>query len=378
MELPQQLGRASLASAQFYPEWSPDGSKIVFTIGADASSSIVVVETDGSGMDVIAEGGEGRSPRSNVSPRISPDGSMIAYAGMVVTRSRADGSRQLGRFMYGWEIFTSRIDGSRKRRLTDNYGITDTNPTWSPDGTQLALMSRGGTASDGTHFTMAADGSDIRQLTPFRRNDGSPLLWSPDGRKLALYAWPEDEPLYTIQTVNSDGSDLRKVTNTRNPGASWSPDSQRLAFVIAYSDDDYLAMRGLGKGLYTAAPDGADLRRILKSTDSPGIGWGVVNVAWSPDGSEILLAWQGELWTVRPDGSDLRWLYTDPKLDGTRTTAAWSSDGSRIAFHINAFPRVRLVTMARDGTDVSLLVECRFAISSLIEDGCWLGSEAHE
>ena len=75
-------------------------------------------------------------------------------------------------------------------------------------------------------------------------------------------------------------------------------------------------------------------------------------IAWSPDGSEILFVTDW-LYFVNPDGSNLRRLEVPADLErrmaeaGGTALAAWSPDGSQIAIH---YPGRLLVTMNRDGT----------------------------
>ena len=353
-----------LAGAIHTVEWTPDGSQIVYSAGIDYGRSIYVRAADGSHRRAVARGRIGRNPLSNVSPRISPDGSRVAYAGLVKTGLFGSGG-------YGWEIFTSRIDGSDRRRLTKNT-VTDTNPTWSPDGTRLAFISERGLSdpSEGVHYTMAADGSDVRSLTTFRFTY-KPPIWSPDGRHIAILASDLNEPP-AIYIVDADGSDQRKIADTWTAFPSWSPDSQHLVFVVSDVATRYeqgIRVINPREGVYTAKADGADLRQIVGEADLPDTHWRGAQVAWSPDGSEILLAGHGALFVFRPDGSGLRRLHAEPSgyspsgekynyndRDGVRTRAAWSPDGSRIAFYVVP-PQTggRLTTMARDGTDVRVL-----------------------
>ena len=187
-------------------EWTPDGSQIVFGYGIPEYRSIYVVAADGSRIRPVAQGGIGQNPRGYVSPHISPDGSRVAYAGLVQTGL-------FGISGYGWEIYTSRIDGSDRRRLTRNT-VRDTNPTWSPDGTRFAFSSDRGLSdpSQDVHYTMAADGSDVQPLTGFRFNY-KPPIWSPDGQHIALLAGELKEPS-AIYLVSPDGSNLRKIADT--------------------------------------------------------------------------------------------------------------------------------------------------------------------
>ncbi len=78
-------------------------------------------------------------------------------------------------------IIVMRADGSAPRQIV--AGSSETNPESSPDGRQLAFMSR----RDGNWEIYVADldGSGLRRLTHHPANDGLPT-WSPDGKYLAF------------------------------------------------------------------------------------------------------------------------------------------------------------------------------------------------
>lgn len=91
--------------------------------------------------------------------------------------------------------------------------------------------------------------------------------------------------------------------------------------------------------IYTVAPDGSDLRRVTDNRlheHTP---------AWSPDRRQIVFgarppmnrdpALDADLFVMDADGSNVRRLTRGPKLDGS---PAWSPDGSRIAF-VRQFPQ---------------------------------------
>ncbi len=102
-------------------------------------------------------------PGSNSAPTWSPDGKQVA---LVLTR---DGSSQ---------IYLARVDGSDLRRLTFSDAI-DTEPTFSPDGKWLLFTSdRGGSAQI---YRMPATGGNAERLTFEGSNNFSPRF-SPDGK----------------------------------------------------------------------------------------------------------------------------------------------------------------------------------------------------
>lgn len=58
-----------------YVSWSPDGSRIAFTMAREDTSDIYVVHPDGSNLTRLTQG-----DTYNISPRWSPDSSLISYS----------------------------------------------------------------------------------------------------------------------------------------------------------------------------------------------------------------------------------------------------------------------------------------------------------
>ncbi len=154
------------------PHWSPDGERIVFTRdvgkrdnGVFEDGSLYIARADGSSAERIT-GGSGKY-HVDYSPEISPDGSRLVYA-----TSRHRTKRRSGHGVtQNFEIETSDLDGSDRRRLTNNVDI-DTAPTWSPDGNKIAFLKidepvSGEHSQDGGIYTMAADGTEARRLFAF-------------------------------------------------------------------------------------------------------------------------------------------------------------------------------------------------------------------
>ncbi len=310
--------------------WSPDGTWIYFNYKFPWGEGIYAVASDGSYVNEIVEGSVHEEPWvSNISPRLSPDGTRIAYAvynGNVV-------------FGHKWDIYTARVDGSDRSRLTKD-GNLDTNPVWSPDGSRIAFVS--GRKYEGTTrrrvYTMKADGSDVRMVaapTAEFADEIKPPAWSPDGHQIAFTAEElyysvdgDTRREYNLYVVGADGSNLRNVGKAHTSPV-WSPDGQRLAFVNP-------------TGIYTVRPDGTDLARILNRS--------VSQLSWSSDGSELQFSDDG-IYAVGPDGSGLRLVfpYSLPDL------YAWSPDGSRVAFQTGGLA----FTAARDGTDLRAIARLK-------------------
>ena len=133
-----------------------------------------------------------------------------------------ESSRDFGKFEFRYNIYVVDTDGKNLLRLTQGPA-SDTYPTWSPDGTQIAFVSDRNNGID--IYLMNADGTNPIQLTHnVWEMDGGPS-WSPDGRKIAFSSYSHVLRA-DIHVMNADGSNL--VNLTQNPNrdefvASWHP-----------------------------------------------------------------------------------------------------------------------------------------------------------
>ncbi len=134
------------------PTFSPNGKRIAFRrqLG-DRKSAIFVVRADGShARRVIA-------PAGGVADKIdwSPDGSRIVFSAPEFGSPGKPSSN----------VFTVRPGGGGLRQLTHSRGgkVNNGADSWSPDGKKIAFVSnRGGTYQI---YTMNADGTGVARLT---------------------------------------------------------------------------------------------------------------------------------------------------------------------------------------------------------------------
>lgn len=184
------------------PSWSPDAERIAYAADTPAGSAIHVVDADGRDDHVISDTIQGRE---YLSASFSPDGTQIVFD--VGTDS-------------GFDIFAMNADGSDVRQLT--FSGTDYNPSWSPDGHEIAFT-RQEEGAESDIYVMRADGSNVRRLTS--GGPGETNLypeWSPDGTKIAYNAGVTGGP-GALVVMNADGSEPATVLDDGVLGLAWQP-----------------------------------------------------------------------------------------------------------------------------------------------------------
>ena len=143
--------------------------------------------------------------------------------------------------------------------------------------------------------------------------------------------------------------ELRSTGSDASAAPGWSPDGTQIVYFRAGEKDGGGPVPPRLDAIWLVDADGNGLRQLSPTTLAAAY------PKWSPDGARILFesidGEQQDIYTIRPDGTDVRRLTTD----GVSVSATWTPDG-RILFVRPGGASPGWWTMNADGTDAALLI----------------------
>jgi Tol biopolymer transport system component/DNA-binding winged helix-turn-helix (wHTH) protein len=195
-----------------FPSWYPDGKQLAFLSDRDGKRKFWSTAAVGGNEKTLfqLDGVE--------SPRMSPDGNQFAF------NLTKDGIIN---------VVTVPVLGGEPRQVTDDKELAGW-PCWSPDGEFLAVEIKRG---DDTHIAIVpSKGGPLTQLT-FEHGQSWPYSWSPDGDKI-LFAGARDG-VWNLWWVSRSDKTVKQLTHNTKLNAffrypAWSPHADLI--VSEYSE----------------------------------------------------------------------------------------------------------------------------------------------
>ncbi len=276
---------------------------------------------------------------------------------------------------------TTRSDGAMQ--LTEPpSGASDQNPAFAPGGDRMLFtrFHHGYNHGPADLMLLSADGqTEPLVTTPDSDNVNMPgTSWNGVIGRIAFSSDREDTD--EIWTTNADGSVPFRVTDTADDFAlepTFSPDGEWIVFEV---DSAGLFGEQIGT-IWKIRVDGSDLMPLTL-----GVDYDDHQPNWSPSGERILFqrrAFDSDNWdiyTIAPDGSDLRQVTTQPSGD---TDASWSPDARWIVYSSD-FGQIEFANLFIISADGGEPVRLTFSESgydgapSWSPDGAWVAFESGE
>ena len=238
VELPIKMITNSPEGAEAY--FSPDDKSLIFNgkTGDDKYHMVYTMNIDGTNLLKINDKG------ADACSYYHPDGKSLIW-----TSTRDNLDMNPGNYSdpkdypQGAELYTSNLDGSNVKRLTNNK-YYDAEVAYSPDGTLILF----GRQIDGKMdlWLMDADGTNERQVTHTDDwQEGGAFIMS-DNETIIYRAWKrEDEGQrglnMQISTIKIDGKGMKHITG--DDATHWapypSPDGKYFAYIKVLPPHNY-------------------------------------------------------------------------------------------------------------------------------------------
>jgi TolB protein len=231
------------------PSWNHDANAIAYSAQRGSGAYDILLSFIFTGvLQNVTKGVFARNGGATL-PAFSPDGRQIVFAATPENAGAPD-------------LFVINSDGrSAPRRLT-THPDSDTTPTWSPDGTEIAFTSdRTGRPQI---YIMRADGTGTRRL-PIPDAEADRATWAPAGFGEIAYT-ARTGPGYDIKIHDLASGETRRLTfgEGTNESAVFSPSGRHLAFS---------STRFGNVQIFTIGRDGNGLRQVTRSGNNQTPDW---------------------------------------------------------------------------------------------------------
>ncbi len=267
-------------------------------------------------------------------PDWSPDGSKIVFLGLEKNLMKGG-------------LYIMNSDGTGLFKIAGQWGRDNLfNPSWNPVSNKIICHASGSGQGPGGEglFLVDLDGDQTKkvQLTP---QTVEHVGWNHDGKKIVYNVYEEYEPSSnnykssSIWIMNSDGTGQTQLT-TKEDGFCTGPS-------FSYDGSKVVYLKGFTTTMPGAKPEKAINEIWVMNSDgsnkhviyAPGDGMQLIRErAWNKD-DKIIFARHlpnkaPQIWVVNSDGTDPK-LILDPEEEGIPTAIyddpVWDNSGTKIA-----------------------------------------------
>jgi Tol biopolymer transport system component len=290
-----------------------------------------------------------RSATGNFDPVLSPDGKSVAFwsfgpVGVARVPSR--------------ELYAMNLEDRQPRRLLSGQPY-DTRIVWSPnsDSVAVTLSIPGDAAPQADIYLAPIDGREGQRLTSSQLDDyliHTDPSFSPDGSQIAYVPRASsDGGGVGINIVNVDGSNLQRLgTKTDNltlevRSIAWSPTTKQIVFAGRdLSNATFAAARA---GLYLINSDNSNLRPLIRET------YGSIDaLAWQANGKALAYIADNVLWEFAGGGQPravVKGLSADPNGCTFVPWFVWLPTGDRVAYNTDVNGPIEIHSITLNGRD---------------------------